>query len=336
MAAFAAVFREPTPPVAVVGAGAAGTVLARRLRAHGYPVAAVISRTAAKAAALARLVEAPTASSRLEDLPATARLVLLCVPDDVVADVAAALARVPHPWEQSLAAHAAGALPAAVLRPLAERGAHALAFHPLQTLRPDGGPEVLDGVFVGLEGEPPAVAAGIELATRLGLRYLVLQAEDKPRYHLAASMASNFLVTLVAAVQRVTTSLGLDRQTGLEVLEPLLQGTLENLARHGPEDALTGPVVRGDLETLRQHAAALRRHLPELVPLYAALATETVPLAVRSSRLDPERAEEVLAVVARLLAAPTTALRPVKEARSEAEPRAKPPRLEGTGAPPAR
>jgi predicted short-subunit dehydrogenase-like oxidoreductase (DUF2520 family) len=200
--------------------------------------------------------------------------------------------------------HTSGALPAAMLRPLAERGARTLSFHPLQTLHAQSGEGALDGVYAGLEGEPQAVATGIELATQLGMRYLVLTAESKPRYHLAASMASNFLVTLVAAVQQVLSSLDVDRQTAQEVMEPLIRGTLENLMRSSPEDALTGPIVRGDVDTVRQHGLALRRYHPQLVPLYAALAMETVPLAVRSSRLDPEDAREMLNLIAKMVSLP--------------------------------
>jgi len=311
VSAYAAVFRDPNPDVTVVGAGAMGHVLSRRLHAHGYPVLAVLSRTAARAQALGRAVDARVVSDRVADLPSTTRLVFVCVPDDAVAEVAASLARVPHAWERCVVAHTSGALPASVLRPLAERGARTLSFHPLQTLHEQSGPGVLDGVYAGIEGEPQAVATGVELAARLGLRYLILTAESKPRYHLAASMASNFLVTLVGAVQQVLSSLEVDRQTAQEVIGPLIQGTLDNLASANPEDALTGPIVRGDLETIRQHGLALRRHLPQLVPFYAAMAMETVPLAVRSSRLDPAQAKEVLALIARMVTVPIPASDPV-------------------------
>lgn len=306
-AAYAAAFRDPRPGVAVIGAGAVGRTLALRLHARGYPILGVISRTLARAEQLGREVGARTFGEHLHDLPPGARLVFCCVPDDQLPRLAERLARVAHPWRETIVAHASGALTASVLAPLGEAGAHLLSFHPLQTLTRTSGPEALDGVYAGLEGDAPAVAAGIEVAVNLGMRYLVLSADAKPRYHLAASIASNFLVTLTSVVQQVLQSLDIDRATAQEVMAPLVRGTLDNLARATPEDALTGPIVRGDVETVRQHGLALRRHLPHLVPVYAALAMETIPLAVRSSRLDPETAQELLDLIEKMVSLPLPA-----------------------------
>jgi predicted short-subunit dehydrogenase-like oxidoreductase (DUF2520 family) len=155
-----------------------------------------------------------------------------------------------------------------------------------------------------LEGSQRATGAGIELAVGLGLRYLVLTAEAKARYHIAAVAASNFLVTLMAMVQEILNSIDVPRDDSYALVEPLVRGTLENLAHSTPEEALTGPVVRGDIDTLRRHGLALRQHLPQLVPSYAALTLEAVRVAVRSGRLDPRRAEEVLALTQRLVTTP--------------------------------
>ena len=304
MSVYASVFKDPRPPVAVVGAGAAGRALALRLADHGYPVRAVISRTQASADALAALVGAPVAADRLDRLPESVRLVLLTAPDDALGGLAETLVEARHPWPETVVAHVSGALGADVLAPLAAVGAVTLAFHPLQTLPPGADGDALDGTYVGLEGGPRAVAAGIELAAGLGLRYLVTDAADRSRYHLAASVASNFLVTLVGLAQEVLASIGLDRAEAVALLEPLLRGTLDNLADGSPEDALTGPVARGDLETLRAHGLALRAHLPQMVPVYAALSVETVRLAVRSGRLSPDRAEAVLALMERMVTIP--------------------------------
>lgn len=323
MAAYASAFKEARPGVALIGAGAMAHALALRLADRGYPVLAVVSRTRAKAEALAQAVGAPVASDRLADLPPGARLVLVCVGDGAIPDVAEALTGVRHPWRETVVAHCSGALPAAVLEPLVQEGAAALSFHPLQAVTDDSDAAALDGIYVGLEGGARAVAAGIELAVGLGLRYLVLSAEAKPRYHLAASMTSNFLVTLMAMVQEVLLSLDIDRADGFAMLEPLLRGTLDNLAHATPEDALTGPVVRGDLDTLRRHGMALRQHLPQLVPAYAALTVEAVRLAVRSGRLDPAQAEEVLGLMQKLV---TTPLPPRNRTERGTQPEAESPR----------
>jgi predicted short-subunit dehydrogenase-like oxidoreductase (DUF2520 family) len=249
-------------------------------------------------------VGAPVASNELTALPPAVRLVLVCVDDDAVADVAEALTAVRHPWRETVVAHTSGALTSSSLAAIADEGADTLSFHPLQALTSDSGAEALDGVYVGLEGSQRAVGAGIELAVGLGLRYLVLSPEAKARYHVAAVVASNFQVTLTAVVQEILNSIDVPRDDSQAMIEPLVRGTLANLARSTPEEALTGPVVRGDLDTLRRHGLTLRQHLPQLVPVYAAMTVEAVRVAVRSGRLDPRQADEVLALMQRLVTTP--------------------------------
>ena len=304
---FASAFREPRPGVALVGAGAAARVFALRLADRGYPVRAVLSRTLATARALAADVGADVASDRLSDLPADVALVLICVPDGEIADLAETLTGVGRAWARTVVAHTSGALPASVLAPLAAEGATVLSFHPLQALTRRADAHTLDGAFVGIEGEPPAVAAGVELAVGLGLRYAVVPAEAKARYHLAAAVASNFTVTLLGIVQEIMGQVGVGRDDAMAMLLPLVEGTLRNVAASGPEEALTGPVARGDVETLRRHGLALREHLPHLVPTYAAMSLETVRLAVRAGTLTPERADAVLDLMQRMVTTPRPA-----------------------------
>lgn len=304
MAAYAAAFKDPRPSVTMIGAGAMGRVLAARLHERGYPILGVISRTRDHAEVLGRKVGARIYSDDFRDLPSASRLVVCCVPDRHIRTVAEQLSQISHPWHQTVAMHTCGALPASVLQPLASEGARVLSFHPLQAVTSRSESKALEGVYAGIEGDAPAVAAGIELATNLGMRYLVLSADARPRYHLAASIASNFLVTLQAVVQEVLQSLDIDRTTAQEVMAPLVRGTLDNLAASSPEDALSGPIMRGDLETVRQHGLALRRYLPHLVPVYAALAVETVRLAVRSSQLSPAESKQMLDLIDKMVSMP--------------------------------
>ena len=312
MTAYASPFHRPRPPVALVGAGAVARALGLRLSEAGYPIAGVVSRRRGPAETLACVLRAPVASDQLRDIPQAAELVVLAVPDDQLADLAETLAEAPRSWAGTVVAHTSGAVAASVLDPLRDLGATTLSFHPVQTLPRGADAAALEGVTVGLEGGPRGVAAGVELAVTTGLRYLVLEAEAKPRYHLASAMASNLLVTLVGMVQEVTTSIGLDRDEAMGVLRPLLQGTLDNLSTTTPEEALTGPVARGDLGTLKAHGLALREHLPHLVPAYAALSVEAVRLAVRAGTLAPERARDVLNLMEKMVTLPLPAASPAR------------------------
>jgi predicted short-subunit dehydrogenase-like oxidoreductase (DUF2520 family) len=283
----------PVAPVAVVGAGAVGTALALRLADRGYPVRAVLSRTPDEARALADRVGAAVGTDDAAALPADVRLVLLCVPDDAIAAGADRLAALDHPWARTVVGHTSGARTAAVLAPLAGRGAATFSAHPLQTFAPGTGPGAFDDIVVAVEGGEEGVRAGTGLARRLGARPVVLSAAEKARYHCAAALASNGLVALMGVVQEILSSAGVEGEAAA-LMAPLVEQTWANLKTGAPEGVLTGPVARGDRETVAAHLEALREETPHLVPLYAALSTEMARLAVRSGRLEGEAAEAVL------------------------------------------
>jgi predicted short-subunit dehydrogenase-like oxidoreductase (DUF2520 family) len=287
-------------PVAIVGAGAVGATLARGLQSCGYPVAAVLSRSTDTARTLADRVGASVADTVGTSLPPTVRLVFLCVPDDAIASVAEALAEVDHPWPDTIAAHTSGAQTAAALAPLARQDAATMSFHPMQTFAPDTSPEAFEDIVVGLEGDERALAAGETLARALGAWPVRLTPKEKVRYHCAAALASNGLVALMGVVEEV---FGAPQDTlagtssPADLVGPLVEQTWANLEGGSPEEVLTGPVQRGDEETLRAHLEALRAETPHLVPLYAALSTEMVRTAVRGGDLSPSAAEDLLAML---------------------------------------
>ncbi len=187
-----------------------------------------------------------------------AALVLLCVPDTAIAEVAAGLE--PGPW----VAHVSGATPLAALEPHARR----FSLHPLQTFTRSRGPEQLDGAWAALTAESAdARAAGLELARLLGLRAFELADAARPLYHAGAAIASNYLVTLYRSAALLFESAGAPP----EALVPLMTRTIEN----GFE--LTGPIARGDWATVDAHVAAIRAGAPDLEPLYRTLAEATAP-----------------------------------------------------------
>lgn len=287
-------------PVAVVGAGSVGTVLARRLVACGYQVEAVLSRTKEAARDLADRVGASIGAQVGHRLPPSVRFVVLCVPDDAIPAVANRLSILDHSWAQTIVAHTSGVRTAAALEALAQEGAAVLSFHPLQTFTPGTPPDAFEGIAIGLEGDDRAVAAGEVLAQALGAHPTRLTAEEKTRYHCAATLASNGLVALTAVVEEVfgTANVGgSDRPSATDLVAPLVEQTWSNLKRGAPEGALTGPVARGDTATVQAHLDALSEAASHLVPLYVALSTEMVRVAVRGGKLDRNQAEELLATL---------------------------------------
>ncbi|MDO8184842.1 DUF2520 domain-containing protein [Conexibacter sp. JD483] len=203
-----------------------------------------------------------------------ADVVILCVPDAEIAGAAAAIA--PRPGRY--VGHCSGAT---TLEPLAPHTGFSL--HPLMSVPLDGASR-LAGAAAAVAGETPAAhALATALAFRLGLTPVAVADEDRAAYHAAASIASNFLVTLEAAAERIGASAGLDR----DALVPLVRATLENWAALGAERALTGPLVRGDEATVARQREAVAERTPELLELFDTLADATRALA-GTSTLDRE------------------------------------------------
>jgi len=218
----------------VIGAGRAGGTIRARLAERGL-----------------RVSEGRRPESRAD-------LVLLCVPDSAIVEVAASVPV--GPW----IAHVSGATHLTALDPHRRR----FSTHPLQTLTRNRGPEQLDGAWAAVSGESPeAVAAARWLAETLGLRPFEVADADRTLYHAAAVIGGNFLVTL----HRVATRLLAEVGAPPEAIEPLMARTMEN----GFE--LTGPIARGDWSTVEAHLAALAERDPDLVVLYRALAEATRP-----------------------------------------------------------
>jgi predicted short-subunit dehydrogenase-like oxidoreductase (DUF2520 family) len=229
--------------IAIVGAGRLGTALAAALRAAGAPVDGPLGRGAAP----------------------RADVVLLCVPDREIAAAAAAVA--PGP----LVGHCSGMTG---LAPLA--GHEAFGLHPLMTVPGGAPPTVFAGAGCAIAGTSErALAVAGALATRLGMRPARIEEEDRAAYHAAASIASNFLVTLEGAAERLAATAGVDR----ERLAPLVRAAVEDWAALGAERALTGPIVRGDEETVARQRAAVGERAPELLPLFDAMAAATREIA---------------------------------------------------------
>ncbi|HLY50385.1 MAG TPA: DUF2520 domain-containing protein [Solirubrobacteraceae bacterium] len=228
--------------LAIIGDGRLGRALAAGLRKAGYRIDGPLGRGADAGGS---------------------QVALLCVPD---AEIAAAAA---HLDDGAIVGHCSGATG---LGPLAPHEAFSL--HPLMTVTRAGAD--FTGAGAAVAGTTPrARALAAELAAALGMRPVEVDDADRTAYHAAASIASNFLVTLEAAAERLGATAGVERA----LLVPLVRATVENWAALGPERALTGPVARGDEATVTAQRAALAERTPELLGLFDALADATRQLA---------------------------------------------------------
>ena len=249
--------REITPPqaalpaLALLGRGRVGCSLQHAAKAAG--------------------IEVVLAGRKEIERAASAEAVVLCVPDSAIADAAEAVAR--QAPNLRFIGHTSGAT---TLDALAAADAQAFSLHPLQTVpAPD----------TDLTGAPCAIAGSTaaaldlarSLALKLGMRPFCVREEDRAAYHAAASIASNFLITLEESASALLADAGAGEEAR-ELLAPLVLRTAANWADHGAA-ALTGPIARGDEETVERHLAALTESAPELIDLYRALAARTRAIA---------------------------------------------------------
>jgi predicted short-subunit dehydrogenase-like oxidoreductase (DUF2520 family) len=256
-------FRDPpepdalSGPIAVVGQGRLGSVLATALAETGLPVSGPHGRGYPAGAG---------------GQPAS--IVLLCVPDAAISLAAAAIA--PGP----LVAHCSGATGLDAIAP--HRG---FSLHPVMTFTPETTSAVFDGIGAAVAGtDPGALGVARRLAVRLGMRPFVVADKDRTAYHAATAMAANFLVTLESAAGRLMQSAGVDARE----LLPLAMAALQNWGRHGAA-ALTGPVARGDQVTVDAHRAAVTERAADLLPLFDAMVSATAELAGTNDTISTTR-----------------------------------------------
>ena len=254
--------------IGVIGPGRVGTGLARLLADRGYAIAAVAGKTPAHAETLSAALP-DCKSTTAQAVADTCDLVFITTPDNAINAVASAVT-----WQRGQGVvHCSGALPASVLSVVEQHGALPGAFHPLQTL-PDAQAAFtnLPGTFVAIEAEEPLFGRLAAIANALECTWGYVPPDARPAYHAAAVLVSNYTVALTHAGVELWRAIGKTEPEALQALLPLLQGTLHNLCRLGPTDALTGPVSRGDWATVEKNLEAIADTAPQYTFTYAAMA----------------------------------------------------------------
>jgi predicted short-subunit dehydrogenase-like oxidoreductase (DUF2520 family) len=280
------------PVVGLIGPGRAGVGLALALAQAGYTVRLHGRRK--------KKVPAPlTLSVGQGDAPpawiAEAGVVILAVRDDGIRPLAETLAAARAITPDHVVLHLSGVQGQEALGPLVTSRAALGSLHPLQTIvEPERAPARLKGAWAAVEGMPRAVEAAERLAQDLGMRPFRIATKAKAIYHAGAVFASNYLVVVEAMAQRLLRHAGLTDADAWAALRPLVEGTLENLSRAEPKDALTGPVARGDTTTIVRHIESLTLDDGKL---YRALGRAALELAQKRG-MDEATAAQVAAALA--------------------------------------
>lgn len=284
------------PPVAahlwIVGAGRTGLALGLRLhRVHAVARLTVTGRRAVTPRHPLFEGEPPAAAYRasIEDAAERPDAVVIAVPDRAIAEVAERLASIDLPPSIPIL-HTSGSRSVDVLRRLADAGHPVGSVHPLAAIAdPVAGAERLEGVGWGVEGEGAALALAERIVAACSGRVLRIAPGGKPAYHAAAVFASNYAVALLAVAERLMEEAGVHAEDARPALAALAAGAVENVVARGPAAALTGPVVRGDAETVALH---LERLSADERALYCLLGREALRLA-RTAGLDAAAADRI-------------------------------------------
>jgi predicted short-subunit dehydrogenase-like oxidoreductase (DUF2520 family) len=250
---------QPLSTITLIGAGNLAQALGPALRKAGYRVEQVVARnnpeSMRRARALARKVGA--AAVQLEEAAPASHVIWLCHTDDALGSTAELLARNPG-WKGKTVLHASGALTSDVLAPLKRAGAHTASLHPMMSFVAGTAPKMSEIPFA-VEGDKQAIAAAKQIVAKLGAEVFQIKKPSKVLYHALGSFSSPLVVATLVTAERVGKAAGLTVQQTRKIMGPILQQTVSNYLQRGPAAAFSGPIKRGDLQTIRRHLKELEK-----------------------------------------------------------------------------
>ncbi len=280
--------------IGFIGAGPVGTAFGVHLSRLGYEVIGIYDVSPEAAQSFAGEVSGAKVYQNGQEMVDAADLVFITTPDDVIPKAAAQFR-----WGGGKSVtHCSGASTVHSLDVAREQGAAVGSIHPCQTF---AGREQaianLPGSTFAIEAEEPLRGILTGIAQKLDGDWLYLTAEDKALYHAAACIACNYFYTLVSLATDLWQNFGKTSAEATRAYIPLLQGAVNNIASLGLPKALTGPIARGDVATIRRHLAALEKSAPELLTMYRVLGLHTIPIGIAKGTLGEGKAEELRAVL---------------------------------------
>jgi predicted short-subunit dehydrogenase-like oxidoreductase (DUF2520 family) len=286
------------PTIAIVGCGKVGSAIGKLLGDAGYPISGVATSNLETARTAAQLTGSLDHSDAPSKIALKGEIVFITTPDELIESVCVEISEQGGFQRDAVVLHCCGALSSEILAPARICGAKVATMHPLQSFASvEQALSLMPGSFCAVEGDEKALSVVRKIVADLGGVVMEIAAEKKVLYHTAAVVASNYLVTLIHLALELDGAAGLDEETSLNALFPLIQGTLDNIKKQGVTDALTGPIVRGDVATVSAHLEGMKKDTPGLVSLYRCLGLHTVRIAESKGAISQQTADELTALL---------------------------------------
>jgi predicted short-subunit dehydrogenase-like oxidoreductase (DUF2520 family) len=280
---------------AIIGAGRLGTTLGHSLSQQGFHIISASCRSLSSARESVDIIGEGRPVTDNKKAAANAETVILSVPDDSIKDVVNELSSLD--LDKKFIFHCSGILSSRILQPLRKSGAVTASIHPVQSFpKKSRNSGLFKDIYFGIEGDAEALQLANTMVTKLGGHPIVLDANNKPLYHTACTIASNYLTVLMGISENLLAKAGISKKHQIEILLPLVKGTLDNIEQNSVSGSLTGPVLRGDLDTLTSHMKCLETH-PSLLKIYKDLAAQALKIAVKEKYLPPNKIKRIKALL---------------------------------------
>lgn len=280
------------PDTTIIGTGGLGKALGRVLYDADIPVKSIFNRSEHKARNLAEELNVEIAASFPSSGAELGDLVFITVNDQAIEAVADRLAKLENDFPGCTVVHCSGSEAAEILAPVQEKGAAIASLHPLQTFTDDARADIFRGIYFSLQGDQESFPLLQHIVGRLGAKTLKINKDQKAHLHAAAVIASNYLNSLLNASVETAELSDLPGKQVKKALMPLIKTGLENIENSSFQESLTGPIKRGDIETVEKHRKLLNEH-SELLDIYCSLGRHTVRLSEGSGYIDESIAREL-------------------------------------------
>lgn len=285
------------PSFAIVGCGRVGTALAKYLAEAGYTPAGLASKSLASAKRVADLIGASGFSNVLWEAAKKADIVFITTPDGAIKSACDSISENNGFKSGSVIFHCSGALSSTELMSAKTCGAKIGSMHPLQSFASteyEFNP--FSGIVTSVEGDREAIDAAKHVTEDLDSHCITINTEAKMLYHASAVVASNYLVTLLDLSLSLIKFAGVTGEDALRGLKPLIEGTILNVEKMGIQNALTGPIARGDIQTIEKHLSEIGSKTPQLLSLYRTLGLHTVEIARAKGTLSNSTAKQMISL----------------------------------------